>query len=606
MKNNKKTENQRFRSGTALLRHELKGSTVFFAVSMILSALITLIDLINPRIISCVIDYVLGSEPLPETGIEAAAVRFFGGAEFIRGHLYIPALLVMGAALVGALTRYVQSMSNTVGAERLAKRMRSTLYSHVDRLSMHWYGENSTGDILQRCTSDVETVKQFVSNQLTSFVRIVMMIVLSVVFMFGISPMLTLIAAVFIPVIVLYSMFFHRKIGEAFMAADTQEGVVSGIVQENLTGIRVVRAFGKEAYECDRFLEKNAEYTSMWVRFMRLMSVFWSVGDMISGIQVMLVVIIGAVFSVNGMLTAGNYVAFISYNAMLSWPVRELGRTIADLSRAGVAIERIRYIFNAQPERLDGEKADLGSTVSPLISFEDVSFSYNDGQDVLKHIDLSINKGEKIGIIGGTGSGKTTLTDLLMRMCDESRVRGKITYRGKDITGYPLSDYRRQFSRVLQEPFLFSGTIADNIRIAADIPDSAVSGAADTAVLTPALERFTDGIDTFVGERGITLSGGQKQRCAIAAAVAEDSDVFILDDAFSALDAATEKQVRSNIFEKLADRTVIVISHRISTIAGCDRIYVLDRGEIADCGTHSELISREGIYRDIYELQTGR
>ena len=567
----------------------------------------TLLELINPRVISCVIDYVLGSEKMPADGIEPAMIGFLGGIGYIRSNMYIPALFVIATAALCALARYAERVTNSVGAERFVKRMRNTLFSQVDRLSVPWYGKNSTGDILQRCTSDVETVKNFVSAQLTSFVRIILMIVMSIVFMAGISPTLTLIAGAFIPVIVGYSVYFHGRIGRIFMEADTQEGIVSSIVQENLTGIRVVRAFGKEAYECERFVSKNSDYTRMWVKLMRLMSVFWSLGDLISGVQVMTIVILGAVMCVDGSMTAGSYVAFISYNSLLVWPVRELGRTIADLSRAGVSIERIRYIMNSEPEQLDDSRTGSEDTSDPLIELKNVSYSYTAGNDALKDINMRINRGEKIGIIGGTGSGKTTLADLLMRMCDESQVKGTITYGGRDIMTCPLAEHRKRFSRVLQEPFLFSGTIADNIRIAADgASDDEINDAAKAAELMPAIEKFTDGFDTFVGERGVTLSGGQKQRCAIAAALAKSFEVIIFDDAFSALDAQTETAVRNNIYERLRDRTAVIISHRISTIAGCDRIYVLDKGRIAAEGTHSELISREGIYRDIYELQTGK
>ena len=600
-----KNKTGRFPTGAALLRYELKGSTVFFVLGMFLSAAAALIDLINPRVVSCVIDYILGSETLPETGIEPAVIRMLGGTEHIREDLYIPALFVIGIAVIGALSRYAQTLLNSIGAERLVKRMRNTLFSRVDRLSVPWYGQNSTGDILQRCTSDVETVKHFVSDQLTSFVRIILLISLSLYFMVQIDLHLSLIAGAFIPVIVAASVLFHRRVGRDFMQADIQEGKVSAVVQENLTGIRVVRAFGKEDLEYRKFVEKNAVYTDMWIRIMRMMSIFWQVGDIISGLQVMLVVIFGAVFCVNGEMTAGNYVAFVSYNAMLVWPVRELGRTIADLSRAGVSIDRIRYIMNSEAEELDRGSSDFSGTETPLIEFSGVSYSYTGDSDVLKNIDLRVNKGEKIGIIGGTGSGKSTITDLIMRMCDENGLRGSIKYRGVEISEYVLSDYRRNFARILQEPFLFSGTISGNIRISdSNITDEQVKKAAADAELLQTVEKFTDGLETFVGERGVTLSGGQKQRTAIAAALASDREVLIFDDAFSALDAQTEAAVRRNIFGRLGGSTAIIISHRINTVAGCDRIYVLDKGEITDVGTHSELISREGIYRDIYELQT--
>ena len=608
MKMNKDT-GKRFPTKASFIGYALKGSAGFFIVSMLLSAVTALIDLVNPRIVSCVVDHVLGSEPIDAGSFNDRLLTLAGGADNVRGKLWIPALAVAGVALCSALVRYGQGMTNSVGAERLVKRIRNLLFSHTDRLPMSWYGKNQTGDILQRCTSDVDTVKQFVSVNMTSLARIVLLVIISAVFMAQIDGLLTVAATAFIPVIVGYSAFFHGKIGRTFMKADTEEGVVSSIVQENLTGIRVVRAFGKEAYECRRFTEKNETYTALWVRLMKLMSAFWSVGDLISGLQVMTVTVLGAVFCVNRGLTAGNYIAFISYNAMLWWPVRELGRIIAELSRAGVSVERIVYIMNAEPEDLTAGECPPALHAEPLISLSGVSYSYTDGTDVLKDISMHVSRGEKIGIIGGTGSGKSTLTDILMRTCDPDRVRGSVLFDGRNVTDYPLAGYRRRFARVLQEPFLFSGTISHNIGIACgDITAEQITRAAEDASLMTAVDKFTDGLETFVGERGVTLSGGQKQRCALAACLANagKADVLIMDDSFSALDAETDSQIRRTLFTRYPDTTMIIIAHRITTIAGCDRIYVLDKGSIVGEGTHAELISREGIYRDIYELQTGK
>ncbi len=605
----KENTGERFPTRISFIMFALRGSLGFFIVSMLLSAGTALLDLINPRIVSCVVDNVLGSVPVSEGTFNAWLLSLAGGADNVRLNLYIPALAVAGVALFGALARYGQFMSNSAGAEKLVRRVRNVLFSHTDRLPMSWYDKNKTGDILQRCTSDVETVKQFVSVQLTSFVRIILLMVLSIVFMAGINIPLTIAAAAFLPVIIGYSAFFHGKIGKTFMQADTEEGVVSSIVQENLTGIRVVRAFGREAYECGRFTEKNEKYTALWVRLMDLMAAFWSVGDLISGLQIMIIAILGAVFCVNHGLTAGSYIAFISYNSMLAWPVRELGRTIADLSRAGVAVDRIIYILRAEPENINDDVLSPDTDAKPLIKLENVSYSYIDGTDVLSEIDMYVARGEKIGIIGGTGSGKSTLTDILMRTCDPARLRGRVTYGGKDASQYPLADYRRRFARVLQEPFLFSGTISHNIGIASDdISGDKIKQAAEDASLMTAVDKFPDGLKTFVGERGVTLSGGQKQRCALAACLAnaDRADVLILDDSFSALDAETDSAIRKTLFTKYPDTTMIIIAHRITTIAGCDRIYVLDKGRVANVGTHAELITQEGIYRDIYELQSGK
>ena len=603
------TDGKRQLTRTSFIWSMLHGSLAFFVLSMLMSAGTALLDLVNPRIVSCVVDNVLGSVPVNSGSFNEVLLNISGGAENVREKLYLPAIAVIAVALAGALTRYGQGIFNSVGAERLVKRIRNVLFSHTDRLPLSWYGKNQTGDILQRCTSDVETVKQFVSVQLTSLVRIILLVVLSISFMAGIDLTLTAAAAAFMPVIIGYSAYFHGRIGKTFMEADSEEGAVSSIVQENLTGIRVVRAFGKEAYECERFTAKNENYTSLWVRLMNLMAAFWSIGDLISGLQVMLITVLGAVFCVNEGMTAGNYIAFISYNAMLAWPVRELGRTIAELSRAGVSIDRIIYILNAEPENTDDGECEISRDAEPLIHLDNVSYSYIDGADVLKDVNIRVSRGEKIGIIGGTGSGKSTLTDILMRTCDPERLRGRVMFGGKPADTYPLASYRRRFARVLQEPFLFSGTIAHNIGMASDkITDEKIRESAKDAALMTAVDKFTDGLETFVGERGVTLSGGQKQRCALAACLADadNADVLILDDSFSALDAETDSRIRKTLFSKYPDTTMIIIAHRITTIAGCDRIYVLDKGRIAGEGTHAELIAREGIYRDIYELQKGK
>ncbi|MBQ5311876.1 MAG: ABC transporter ATP-binding protein, partial [Oscillospiraceae bacterium] len=366
----------RFPTKASFIVYALKGNIAFFAVSMLLSAATALLDLINPRIVSCVVDNVLGDIIPEESSFNAFLLSAAGGADFVRGRLYIPALAVVGVALTGALARYGQGLFNSIGAEKLVRRIREILFGHTDRLPISWYGQNQTGDILQRCTSDVETVKSFVSVQLTSLVRIVLLIVLSLIFMAGINITLTVVTAAFLPVIIGYSAYFHGRIGKTFMEADAQEGVVSSIVQENLTGIRVVRAFGREAYECGRFTEKNEKYTGLWVRLMDLMAAFWSIGDLISGLQIMLIVVLGAVFCVNSGLTAGMYIAFISYNSMLAWPVRELGRTIAELSRAGVSIERIIYILRAEPEDINTDVLAPDRAAEPMIKLENVSYSY--------------------------------------------------------------------------------------------------------------------------------------------------------------------------------------------------------------------------------------
>jgi ATP-binding cassette subfamily B protein len=515
----------------------------------------------------------------------------------------VVALFVVAVALLAGVCRYLFKLWNSMGAEFLLQRMRDCLYAQIESLPYAWHSENQTGDIIQRCTSDVETIKRFVSEQMTELLRIVVMIVLAVFFMFRIHSRLTLVAVLSVPVVVLYSFFFHSRISSAFARVDEEEGRLSTIAQENLTGVRVVRAFGRELYEKDRFEGRNEIYTNMWIRMMQLMSGFWASNDLISGLQVMLVTTLGAYFCVKGSLSAGQYIAFISYNAMLTWPVRVLGRVISEMSKSGISIGRILYIMNASPEQ--DEPSTKETDYRGDIGFEHVSFDYSgSGREVLKDVSFTIKGGTTVGILGGTGSGKSTLACLLDRLYDLPKNQGRITVGGVDIRDLKARDLRRHVGLVLQEPYLFSRTLAENIQIGAEGSTRAdVREAAAIACLDHTIEHFTEGYETFVGERGVTLSGGQKQRTAIAQMLIRRPQIMVFDDSLSAVDAQTDARIRSAIRQHTVSSTVLLISHRITTLMQADQILVFDKGRLVQQGTHEELAAQPGIYQKIYELQ---
>ena len=492
-----------------------------------------------------------------------------------------------------------------MGAEGLIRRMRDLLFEHIEHLPYAWHGKNHTGDIIQRCTSDVETIKSFLSEQMTSLFRVGILIALAMYFMIGIHPKMALISGIFIPIVILYSVFFHNRIAASFQHADEEEGVLSAIAQENLTGVRVVRAFGREQFERERFETQNEGYTKMWIRLMGWLSAFWCSNDLITGLQIMLVTVFGAVFCVKGMITVGEYIAFASYNGMLCWPVRELGRVISDMSKAGISVDRICYIMNSEREDVAEDPViplpeELGDIV-----FDHVSFAYEEGNDVVKDISFTIKKGSTLGILGGTGSGKSTLMYLLDRLYDLSEGCGRITIGGKDIKEYDRKDLRRQIGLVLQEPFLFSRTIAENIAITKpNGPDmELVWHASRIAALDEAVLKFSKGYNTEVGERGVTLSGGQKQRTAIAQVLMSDPPVMIFDDSLSAVDMETDAKIRKGLKENTKNATVVLISHRITTLMQADHIIVLDHGRIAEEGTHESLLKQDGLYAKIFDIQ---
>ena len=588
----------------SLLAAFLKGSGRWFALSAVMTFAVAMIDFVNPKVIGYTVDALIGQTPDAAGSLTGRLLERLGGAVFVTGHLGAVAGIVVAVALCGALARYLFRLFNAMGAEGLVKRMRDTLFDQILHLPCAWYGGQQTGDIIQRCTSDVETVKAFVAERLTSLLRISVMLAMALYYMRLIHGGLTLAAFGFIPVIVGYSLIFHRRIGSAFSEVDVQEGRLSAIAQENLTGVRVVRAFGREVHERRRFEAQNQRYTDMWVRLMKILTLFWCTSDLVSGLQILTVVALGAVFCVRGSLSAGNYVAFVSYNAMLTWPVRELGRVISDMSKAGIAIDRIRMIMNAAREQ-DAP----GATTPPVdgdIRFEHVSFTYPDGdRPVLDDVSFTVKKGETVGILGGTGSGKSTLVQLLDRLYELPPENGRITIGGEDIAGIEVKWLRQGIGLVLQEPFLFSRTLEDNIRLArTGATREDVRDAADIAQLEEAVRRFANGYDTFVGERGVTLSGGQKQRAAIAQMLVRNTPVMVFDDSLSAVDAQTDAKIRRALIEHTAGATVILIAHRVTTLMGADRIVVLDRGRVVQQGTHDALIRQDGIYRRVYELQT--
>lgn len=579
----------------------LKGSRRYFAVSIISILLVNTLDMLIPQIIRTAVDSIIGTSGLDVPAFVSDITDRIGGVSYLKSHLWIIGILILLIALASAVCRYFGALYNSKGTERFVKTMRNRLFSHIQHLPFSWHMKNQTGDIIQRCTSDVDMIRNFVSEQLTAVFRIVMMIGLSLFFMVSMNAKLTLVAAVFVPVVVGYSVFFHARIRDRFTRCDENEGILSTIAQENLTGIRVVRAFGREKFEKERFEKQNNIYTDEWMKLCTVLSLYWGTGDLVSGLQIMLVVVLGSCFCVRGDMTAGEFIAFVSYNTMLIGPVRSLGRTISEMSKAGVSVERIRYIMNSE---LEQDKPDaVTPDLTGDIEFKHVTFSYGDSP-VLSDVSFKIPKGTTFGILGGTGSGKSTLMYLLNRLYDLPEENGQITIGGVDIADMKGEWLRRNIGMVLQEPFLFSGTIKENIGIAGEkVSLSEIREAAAIACVDRSVMEFTRGYDTVVGERGVTLSGGQKQRTAIARMLIQKAPIMVFDDSLSAVDAQTDAMIRQALKEKLAEATVILIAHRITTLMQADCIMVLDKGKIAEIGSHEELMEKGGIYRQIYDMQ---
>lgn len=587
---------------TKLVWRYLKGSIGIFAFALIFAMLSTSFNAITPQIIRIAVDSVIGNQPLdlPFWLKQIGVFKKFMSEP--AQNLVMAAVFILLVAVLSGICNYISRVNIAKGSESFIKSLRDQLFGHIQRLPYSWHSQNQTGEIIQRCTSDVDVIRNFVSNQMLEVFHTAFLVVLSVVIMFSMNVEISLIALLFIPLVAVYSGVFYSKIAKRFRKADEAEGELSSTVQENLTGVRVVRAFGRERFEIERFDERNNRFAGLWIRLGRLLSAYWGIGDLITGLQILTVILAGVVESVNGKITLGEFLAFVSYNATLIWPVRGLGRILSEMSKAGVSIDRVAYILDA------AEEQDVPDATCPPMNgdivFRHINYCYEGQKPVLKDIDFTIPSGSTFAILGGTGSGKSTLMHLLDRLYDLPPECGSISIGGTDITKIQCSWLREHIGMVLQEPFLFSRTIEENIR--ATRPGATldeVRQAARIACVDRAVDDFANGYDTIVGERGVTLSGGQKQRVAIARMLMQKAPIMVFDDSLSAVDSETDAQIRAALKENLGKSTVILISHRITTLMQADRILVLDDGAVAELGTHDELIHKDGIYKKIYDIQ---
>ena len=572
-----------------------------FALGLLMSLFRQVFNALIPQIVRVTVDSVLGTEKPQLPAALAGALPI----EALRADPAMALVWAAGAVVLFAVLRgfaiFGQRLFLARGSEGFVKGIRDELFSHIQRLPFAWHTAHQTGEMIQRCTSDVEVVRTFVCTQLVEVIRTVILVAVYLYAMFSMNVKLSLVSLAFIPVVALSSGLFYGRIAARFKVADEAEGELTTMVQENLTGVRVVRAFGRESFELGKFNEKNDRFSELWIKLGRVLAVYWASGTLLTCLQVMVILILGVVEAVRGELTLGGFLAFVSYNSTLAWPVRSLGRVLADMSKAGVSMDRVAYILRAEEER------ELpGAAEAPMdgdIVFSHVSFGY-EGQEVLRDVSFTVPAGSTFAILGGTGSGKSTLVHLLDRLYDLGEGQGEITIGGRDIRLIERGYLRRNIGLVLQEPFLFSRTIRENI--AAPRPGAAeaeIRRAAAIACVDEAVTEFADGYDTLVGERGVTLSGGQKQRVAIARMLISGAPVMVFDDSLSAVDSETDAKIRAALRESLGRATVILISHRITTLMQAERILVLENGQVSDIGTHEELISRPGIYREIYDIQ---
>ncbi|GAB6089988.1 ABC transporter ATP-binding protein [Spirochaeta dissipatitropha] len=579
----------------------LSGHKGLYLVAVLLLGLGALISYAPPLIIRATIDSVIGTEAFTTHPVIGDLFGIFG-RDMLRSNLWLPGLLLVGASLLQGgivfLSGYLAAQSSEAGSRNLRDR----LYRHLNRLPAAYHARAEKGDLLQRCTSDVDTVRKFMALQLVQVGNALFLVAAALIVTFSIHVPLALVSLPIIPLAIISSVLFFGQIQRTFKVSDEAEAALTTVVQEHLTGIRVVRAFGRESYEYGRFDKLNKNYQKVTMRLITWFAAFWASTDIMSLLQILAVISVGTLWAVQGQITLGTLLLFTSSVWMILWPVRQMGRVLVDMGKAFVAIERIRAILDEPEEEMNC--SGLRLPVSGDISFEHVHFSYDGESPVLQDVSFDVKAGQTVGILGPTGAGKSTLVALLAGLYRPQQ--GRVLLNGRELGEYDMAWVRRNISLVLQEPFLYGRSIKRNIGIAAgqQMRELEVFEAARDASIHRSIVDFERGYDTPVGERGVTLSGGQKQRVAIARALMTNSPIMVFDDSLSALDTETDKAVQAAIHRRGAGRTVFMISHRVSTLAGADLILVLKGGRIIQQGSFPELVTQEGLFRTLWDLQT--
>ncbi len=513
-------------------------------------------------------------------------------------------LSFVGLALVQGVCTFFSGRWAAQTSEGLTRRLRNYLYNHIQRLSFTYHDQTKTGELIQRATSDVDAVRRFFADQALGVGRIVLLFVVNFVAVLNLNVRLALLSVIVVPFIVLMSFFFFRWISKAYEAFQEQEAKLSTTLQENLSGVRVVKAFARQSYEREKFEQENREQFRLGQRLLLMHSLFWPISDILCGAQMLGGFFTGALMAMNGTITVGTYLAYAGLVVWLIWPMRNLGRLIVQTSTGMVSYGRVVELIKEEREPLDVGTCIPSGSVRGEIIFGDVCFEYDGAEAaVLKDISFRCEPGQAVALLGSTGSGKTSLVNLLPRFYEYNS--GSLTLDGVELKEYPRHFLRQQIGIVEQEPFLFSRTIRENITygVGREVSDDEVEAAARAAAVHDVILSFPEGYETLVGEKGVTLSGGQKQRVAIARTLLKDPRVLILDDATSSVDTETEGLIRGALQHLMQGRTSFIIAHRIQSVMDADLILVLDQGQIVQRGTHDELMALDGIYRQIYDMQ---
>lgn len=598
-----KIKNQTNKQNRALFLTALRGSKRYLLIAAIEVILAVIALYCSSFVTSYALDYVLlGLDPsLPAWLFD----RILSLGELATSFWACGVAFLLFTVL-NALFTFLRRRNVSLASESMAKRLRDMMYRHLNAVPYDYHKHTNTGDLVQRCTSDIDTVRRFVSVQMMEIVRVVFMFITALIMMLYISPEMALISMSTLPILTLSSFLYFRYVRSYFTEADEAEGVLSTAIQENLTGVRVVRAFGQQRAEFDKFTKLNLDYRRKNEKLVHLLGFYWGTSDAVGFFQIALTLVFGVFFYFRTFesadpFTLGNIYLFVSLTSRLTWPVRQLGRILADMGKATVSLGRLNEILTVDAEQEPGKGIKDHSLIGD-ITFDHICFGYEAPDDVLNDISFRVKAGQTIAILGSTGSGKSSLVHLLQRLY--TATSGEIRINGVPINDIHHETLRRNIAIVLQEPFLYSRTIRDNIKFCNPLAsDAEMISAAKEASIHDVIRSFADGYDTVIGERGVTLSGGQQQRVAIARALMQNAPIMVFDDSMSAVDTETDAKIREALSKRHGSGILFLISHRITTLCEADRILVLDGGRLVQSGTHEELMQQDGLYKRIAEIQ---
>lgn len=573
---------------------------LFFSaiIAIILAALIAML---LPLIIGYTVDNLLLGEDSQTSNIVMKFFAHFGDREYLLKNLIIVGIVLIAVTALQGLCELISDICIAKTAENGAEKMRRTLFSHLQKLPYAWHTKAETGDLVQRCTSDVEVIRRFLQVQFLQIVSCITVVLTSVIVMVNLDLPLSGVALSVTPILFIASLIYFRKRRSSFELWDITEGELSNRLQENLSGMRIIKAFGRKEYELEQLEKSHRTLFDYSIKQYRVMGNFWFLSDLLSNGELALIVIIGTIRVIKYGMSIGVLIIFISYADRLLVHLRILARVLADVGKAQISFNRLKEILDAEPEPDD--KGLLEPELTGNICFNDVTFQYPDGNEpVIQNIKMQIKAGQTIGILGPTGSGKSSLLLLLQKLYEPDS--GELTFDDIPVEKINRYSLRRQVGLILQESYIYSRSIAENIRISKpNASEKRIQQYAKIAHLDEDIKEFSQGYETVVGERGVTLSGGQRQRLAIARTLIRDCPILIFDDSLSAVDTETDREIRKSLSNRPSDTTTIIVSHRISSLYEADQIYVMEDGKITQSGKHQDLIKESGLYQRVYEIQ---